>query len=56
MRGWPPHLLGQPRGQEAIRRSEGSLELASGQGLPTGKELYSKVVDEAEDMIMTLNN
>ena len=30
------------------------MELASGQGLPTGKELYSKMVDEADDMIMAM--
>ena len=25
-----------------------------GRGLPTGKELYSKMVDEADDMIMAM--
>ena len=33
---------------------EGGLELASRQGSAPGKELYSKMVDEADDMIMAM--
>ena len=57
MRGWPPHSLGQPRDQEAIRRSEGRLELASGQGSAHWQGALledAKMVDEADDMIMAM--
>ncbi len=33
---------------------KGAWNWLLGRGLPTGKELYSKMVDEAEDMIMAM--
>ena len=34
--------------------SSGQRNWLLGRGLPTGKELYSKMVDEADDMIMAM--
>ena len=34
--------------------SSGHRNWLLGRGLPTGKELYSKMVDEADDMIMAM--
>ena len=33
---------------------KGAWNWLLGRGLPTGKELYSKMVDEADDMIMAM--
>ena len=46
--------LGQQEAEGRVRGVKGAWHWLMGRGLPTGKELYAKMIAEADDMMMAM--